>query len=287
MLKDSKLYYIGGVVRDSILGVSSFDTDYCYEGNAIEFAKNSGLNIIKENPVLGTVRVLFDGKEIDIASTRIEIYPKRGHLPEIVKIGCPLEEDIKRRDFTINAIAKRTTDGKIFDYTGGIKDIEAKKLKVLHKESFVDDPTRIVRGLKFSIRLGFELGEKTKILQDKYLDDINYDMSFHRLKKELVETFSLNRQAALDKFISQGIYKLLSPNAKPVNIATNIENLINENPIENVWIVYLGLFNLENLALTRCERKILEWAERLRNGDKTTNNTPLESILINKIQSSL
>ena len=284
MLQESNLYYVGGVVRDGILGVPSFDTDYCYQGNAIEFAKNQGLNIIKENSAFGTVRVLYEGKEIDIASTRCETYPRKGHLPQVEKIGCPLDEDVKRRDFTINAIAKRTTDGEIIDFTGGIRDIEAKKLRVLHDKSFIDDPTRIVRGLKFAIRFGFELDEKTKELQEEYLCNINYDMSYHRLKKELVETFSLNRQEALEKFVAQGIYKLLSPDCKSVEIHTNIESLIKENPVNTVWIVYMGLFNLENLELTRAEKKIIEWAERLKHGDSQNNNTPLESILINKIR---
>ena len=284
MLQESNLYYVGGVVRDGILGVPSFDTDYCYQGNAIEFAKNQGLNIIKENSAFGTVRVLYEGKEIDIASTRCETYPRKGHLPQVEKIGCPLDEDVKRRDFTINAIAKRTTDGEIIDFTGGIRDIEAKKLRVLHDKSFIDDPTRIVRGLKFAIRFGFELDEKTKELQEEYLCNINYDMSYHRLKKELVETFSLNKQEALDKFVAQGIYKLLSPDCKSVEIHTNIESLIKENPVNTVWIVYMGLFNLENLELIRAEKKIIEWAERLKHGDSPNNNTPLESILINKIR---
>ena len=283
MLQESNLYYVGGVVRDEILGVPSFDTDYCYEGNAIEFAKNQGLNIIKENPAFGTVRVLYEGKEIDIASTRCETYPRKGHLPQVEKIGCPLAEDVKRRDFTINAIAKRTTDGEIIDFTGGVKDIEAKKLRVLHDKSFIDDPTRIVRGLKFAVRFGFELDEKTKKLQEEYLSNVNYDMSYHRLKKELVETFSLNRQEALDRFVVQGIYKLLSPDCEDVEINTNIESLIKENPVNTVWIVYMGLFNLKNLELTRAEKKILDWAERLRQGDSPNNNTPKESILINKI----
>ena len=93
-LKDKNLYYVGGIVRDEILGIKNFDTDYCYEGNAIEFAQNLGLNIIKENPNFGTVRVLLNDKEIDIASTRTEIYPKVGHLPKVKNIGCSLYEDL-------------------------------------------------------------------------------------------------------------------------------------------------------------------------------------------------
>ncbi|MBR6126414.1 tRNA nucleotidyltransferase, partial [bacterium] len=75
IIEDKKLYQVGGVVRDEILGIESVDVDFCYEGNAIEFAQNSGLNIVKTNPAFGTVRVQLGNKEIDIASTRSEEYP--------------------------------------------------------------------------------------------------------------------------------------------------------------------------------------------------------------------
>ena len=282
-MKDEKLYYVGGVVRDEILGFPSFDTDFCYEGNAIDYAKKCKLEIVRENPDFGTVRVRDNGNEIDIASTRIESYPKKGHLPKIDTIGCSLLEDVKRRDFTINSLAKRTSDGKIFDFMNGLDDIKEKKLRVLHDESFIDDPTRIVRGVKFSVRFGFELDDKTRFLQNEYLKNINYDMSFHRLKKELVETFNLNKQEAFEKFLAQGIYKLLGEDATIPDIKCNIEKVINENPVQNPWIVYLGLFDLKNIELTRGERRILEWVKRLSAGEKITNNTPKESIIINKI----
>ena len=204
-LKDKNLYYVGGVVRDEILNSPSFDIDFCYEGNAIEFAEN--LNIIKTNPEFGTVRVLTENGEIDIASTRTETYPKVGHLPIINKIGCSLKEDLSRRDFTINALAKNTLTGEIIDHFNGLEDLKKKKLKVLHEKSFIDDPSRIIRGLKFAIRFNFELAEDTQKLQEIYLENINYDMSFHRIKKEIKETFNLNSQKALERFINQRIYR--------------------------------------------------------------------------------
>ncbi len=283
-LKDKNLYYVGGVVRDEILGTTSFDTDYCYEGDAIEFSK--GMNVIKENPAFGTVRILLDNKEIDIASTREEIYPKPGHLPEVRNIGCPLKDDLKRRDFTINALAKNTLTNEITDYFGGVNDIQSKTLRVLHNRSFIDDPTRIVRGLKFSVRFGFELDSHTKKLQEEYLTNINYDMSYHRLKKELKETFNLNKREALEKFVEQGIYKLLGESQKTQPIPQNIEEIIREHKIESPWILYLGRFDLSILDLTRQERKILEWYERLKT-QSITNNTPKESIIMREIWGDL
>ena len=280
-LKDRNLYFVGGVVRDEMLGIPSFDTDYCYEGNAIEFFKN--LNVIKTNPDFGTVKVLDEGKAIDIASTRMEEYPQKGHLPKVTNIGCPLKDDLIRRDFTINAMAKRTTDGEIIDYYGGKSDIENKVLRVLHNNSFIDDPTRIIRGLKFSVRFSFELELETKKLQDEYLRNINYDMSYHRVKKELIETFNLNRGDAFDKFIDEGIYKLLGKNqAIPKIKGKAIENTIKDTPY-TPWLIYMSFFDLSNLELTRQEKRILDWANRLEH-EKPTNNTPKESILIYELK---
>ncbi|MBO6273191.1 CCA tRNA nucleotidyltransferase [bacterium] len=259
-LKDEKLYYIGGVVRDSILGHKSFDIDITYQGNAIEYCKSleeKGVGeIIKINEPFGTVRMIIDGEEIDIASTRNEIYEKKGHLPTVTEIGCSLKSDVMRRDFTINALAKSTLTDEIIDYVGGLEDINNKILKVLHENSFIDDPTRIIRGLKFSVRFGFKLEEKTEKLQKDYLNNINYDMSYKRVKKELIETFNLNSQKAYDEFFNQKIYKLISEK-EIIPPKYNIEKLVNEHMPKHVWLVYLGWMNLEKLPFTKEEQKII------------------------------
>lgn len=296
-LKDKDLYYIGGVVRDELLGTESFDTDLTYQGNAIKFCKNLEDNnigqCIKINKDFGTVRMLIDGKEIDIASTRDEIYEHKGHLPTVYDIGCDLKKDIKRRDFTINSLAKSTLTGEIIDYTDGIKDIHNKKLKILHDNSFIDDPTRIVRGLKFAVRFGFELDEHTKNLQNEYLCNINYDMSYKRLKKELIETFNLNRQDAYERFTAQKIYKLIGK-SDVVPPDYDIENLIKKYPVDNIWIVYTGWHDdIENLPLTKIEQKITNDYRELLSTTikddkfslyKTFENKSTESILLYTIK---
>ncbi len=246
----NKLFYIGGVVRDELLGRKSIDIDITYVGNAIEYCSKFG-EVVQENPDFGTVRVAINplpnfshshsdnceilpshrerGQKVtvDFASTRSESYPRKGHLPVVEKIGCSLKEDVMRRDFTVNALAKSVTTGEIVDYVGGLEDLKNKKLRVLHDESFIDDPTRIIRGLKFATRFGFELEEHTKKLQDEYLANINYDMSYKRLKKELIETFSLNSQSAFKAFIDQKIYKLVTLNDVKMP-KVNIEGLVND-----------------------------------------------------------
>lgn len=291
-IKDKNLYYVGGVVRDEILNIPNFDTDFCYEGNAIEFSKN--YNVIKTNPDFGTVRIFFENREIDIASTRKETYPKVGHLPLVTDIGCPLKDDLSRRDFTINAMAKNTITGEVIDFFNGLEDIKNKKIKVLHDKSFIEDPSRILRALKFSVRFDFELDKETENLQNKYLDNINYDMSFHRIKKEIKETFNLNSDMAYNRFINQNIYKLLGQNQIIPNLTTSIQDLVEQYQPDTVWIVYAGLFNLSNFELTAEEKNIIDSYKKIQELKPKTDleiynmfkALPLESILLYSLTES-
>lgn len=288
-LKDKNLYYIGGVVRDEILALPSFDVDLTYNGDAIEFAKTiEEAEIVQINEPFGTVRIKLDGKEIDIASTRSETYPQKGHLPVVDKIGCSLKEDVMRRDFTINAMAKSTLTDEIIDYTGGLDDIKKKTLKVLHNNSFIDDPTRILRMLKFAVRFGFEPDEYTKKLQNDYLENINYDMSYKRLKKELIETFNLNKWCTFEKFIKQNIYKLIAPQNFELP-KYDFSALIKKFTPQNIWICYVGLLpDISSLPLTKAEKQIADEFVNIKNRElktdfeiyKTFKNIPIESVIM-------
>lgn len=259
----NKLYYIGGIVRDFLLNRESLDIDITYAGNAIEYCAQFG-DVLQINPDFGTIKVLVDGREVDFASTRTEKYEKKGHLPQVDRLGVSLKEDVLRRDFTINALAMSVSTGEIVDYTGGVEDLNNGILRVLHDKSFIDDPTRIIRGLKFAMRFGFDLDEHTKNLQDEYLANINYDMSYARVKKELIETFGYSGkmarglQWAYDRFINDGIYRLVTPD-EVENPSVNIENLIMDYPVEHQWLVFAGtLRDLSRLPLTRTEQKIVD-----------------------------
>lgn len=327
----NKLFYIGGVVRDELLDKQSIDIDITYVGNAIEYCSKFG-EVIQINPDFGTVRVKIPSSPhrkitdfvpstgsghnvseelnnviVDFASTRSETYPKKGHLPVVEKIGCSLKEDVLRRDFTINALAKSITTGEIVDYVGGLKDLKNKKLRVLHDNSFIDDPTRIIRGLKFAMRFNFELEEHTKKLQDEYLKNINYDMSYKRIKKELIETFNAplsnitkeyKKQRTFEKFINEKIYKLVTPNDVEIP-SINIEELIEKYCLdmdchvanaprndEHIWLIYVGVLkDLSRLSLTKIEQKILDDVpQNILNSDfelyKTFENAKIETILL-------
>ena len=291
--KYDNLYYIGGGVRDILIKMPSKDVDITVEGNAIEFCQNlEDCDIVQTNPDFGTVRVKINNQTYDIASTRKEIYPKKGHLPKVVEIGCSLKDDVSRRDFTINALAKNTKTGEIIDYVGGKEDIQNKKLKVLHDESFIDDPTRIIRGLKFATRFGFSLDEHTKILQDNYLKNINYDMCYKRMKDELISTFNLNSNKAFATFINDKMYKLITekdiflPNYDGQGLVGKYYKKIN-----NVWLIYIALVDTDKLELNKTELKIVDDYKKLLTLDlnndyeivKAFDNCEIESLLLYEI----
>lgn len=268
-----KLYLIGGIVRDMLLNKESLDIDITVEGDAIEFAhvleKESGAKILSIHKNFGTVKVLINDEKIDFASTRSEIYPKKGHLPQVSEIGCSLKKDILRRDFTINSLAlslNQENFANLIDYVDGFKDLKAKKIRILHNQSFIDDPTRIIRALKYSSRLGFELEENTLTLQKEYLKNVNYDMCNKRIKQEIKKTFSDCGQETFNKFIEQGIYKLVVKK-EVENPSINIENLIEKYKSKHSWLVYLGIIkvgeNIDKLELTKAEKDIIISAENL------------------------
>ena len=271
--KSENLFFVGGIVRDELLGKQSPDIDLTFVGNAIDFAHSLNFGKITQiNEEFGSVHLNIDNKTVDITSTRTERYPNKGQLPVVDTIACPLKDDVKRRDFTINAIAKNCKSGKIVDYVGGIDDLKNKTLRVLHDESFIDDPTRIIRGLKFAVRFGFELDGHTKKLQDEYLENVDYNMSFKRLKDELVDAFNLNKQEVLHKFIEQKMYKLLSLKQNKVK-EFDVQAIVGKysSEIKNIWICYLGSFNLSNLPLTKSEMKIIEDYKKLLNADLSSD----------------
>lgn len=270
--KSENLFFVGGIVRDELLGKESLDVDLTYVGNAVDFVKSLDFGEITQiNEEFGSAHIKINGKTFDITSTRTEKYPQKGGLPLVEKIGCPLSEDVYRRDFTVNAIAKNCRSGKIVDYVGGIEDLKNKKLRILYSTSFIDDPTRIIRGLKFSVRLGFELEEKTKKLQEDYLKNVDYSMSYKRLKDELTDAFNINKRLVLEKFINQKLYKLLS-NKGFKQYVCDVETYIKPytNEIKNIWLIYLCGFDLENLPLTKNEAKII-------NNFQTSLNLDLEN----------
>lgn len=206
----NKIYIVGGIVRDLLMENQIKDIDFLIEGSAIEFAKVSGLKINSIHEAFDTVKVKVLGQEIDIASTRIEKYDFMGTLPNVLKTGVKIEEDLKRRDFTVNSIAYNLGTNQIIDPFQGQNDINNKVLKILHDKSFLDDPTRILRGLDFKHRFDFEFCNKTEeLIQECIKTFDNKHLSIDRIYLTLNKIFSFSySDKILAEILDKEIYKI-------------------------------------------------------------------------------
>jgi tRNA nucleotidyltransferase (CCA-adding enzyme) len=163
-----RTYLVGGVVRDLLLGREVADLDLVVEGDAASFARTLAGpgDRLRVHPAFGTAVIhTADGLRADLAGARTEYYPEPGALPRVAE--GDLRQDLFRRDFTVNALAialHPDGHGLLVDYFDGRKDLRRGVLRVLHGLSFVEDPTRAYRALRFSLRLSFTLGRETETL---------------------------------------------------------------------------------------------------------------------------
>lgn len=166
--KGLKIYAVGGFVRDILMGNKNIDIDLVVEGDgieiAMEFAKSKNAKCIT-HPEFGTSKIEFDGISMDIAMARTEYYENPGALPKVERSN--LRRDLYRRDFTINAMAIDLTPrnfGTVIDFFGGMEDLKNREIRVLHNLSFIEDPTRILRALRYMGRFNCKLAPNTEIL---------------------------------------------------------------------------------------------------------------------------
>jgi len=186
------LYIVGGVVRDLLLKRENWDLDLTVEGDGIAFARlvadryGAGLAVFER---FATSQLVFsDGLKVDIATTRRESYAQPAALPDVEPAS--LNEDLYRRDFTINAMAIQLNAeqfGRLYDLYGGWDDLKERTLRVLHKGSFQDDPTRIFRAIRFEQRFGFCLEHNTaRLLAQAASTSLIQRLSGPRLQNEIL-----------------------------------------------------------------------------------------------------
>ena len=191
------VYIVGGTVRDILMMKRNVDLDCLVEGDAVALARRVSHLIrgdVKTHDRFQTATVTCPGRiSVDFAMAREERYPHPGSLP-IVRPGT-VEADLKRRDFTINAMAVALhgpESGILLDLYGGVKDLRRGLIRILHQGSFIDDPTRILRGVRFEQRLNFKFEPQTArllkaALRENVLARINparYFTDFRKMLKE-------------------------------------------------------------------------------------------------------
>lgn len=165
---EGKLFLVGGCVRDEIMGLPpTEDVDIVLEGSALELAKFLYEKGVADHrpvtyPRFGTAMVTIKGHTVELVSARKEVYTPESRKPEVEFAG--LYEDVLRRDFSINTLLKNLHTGEILDLTGrGKADIEAKIIRTPTDPdvTFFDDPLRMLRAIRFAVRLGFEIDPQT------------------------------------------------------------------------------------------------------------------------------
>ena len=210
--KGIRAYLVGGCVRDMILGARNLDLDIVVEGNGLEFGVNLGeklkAKVVTHKRFKTSTVFAEDAIKIDITTSRQEHYPHPGSLP-VVRDGL-IDKDLFRRDFTINSLAVSINQddfGKLLDVTSGKADLAKGCVRVLHDLSFVDDPTRILRAVRFEQRYGFKIEPKTlALLKQAVKKNMLINTEPQRIRDELILMLKeknaqkmLKRLAALTK----------------------------------------------------------------------------------------
>lgn len=228
-------YLVGGLVRDIFLKRDNLDVDIVIEGDGIhfarEFAKNHDVRI-RSHKKFGTAVIIFpDGFKVDVATARLEYYESPAAPPTVETSSLKL--DLYRRDFTINTLAVKLNGrdyGALIDYFGGQKDIKEKVIRVLHNLSFVEDPTRILRAIRFEQRFGFRIGPLTMSLIKNAVDiDCFKNLSGRRLFMELKLLLNENEPAgAIERMNRLNLIQFISPDIKYDNKLSKLLNNIKE-----------------------------------------------------------
>ena len=208
-------YLVGGAVRDLLLGARSVDLDVAIEGDAVAVAQEVAGRLGGEargHDRFGTATVRAGDLSVDLAGTRSETYERPGALPAVTPAG--LDADLGRRDFTVNAMAIALgggAAGELIDPYGGGRDLEGKIVRVLHDRSFVDDPTRLLRAVRYEARLGFAIDPETERLARDGAGGLA-GVSGARVRDELLDLLGEDEApAAVDRMGALGIAAGLDP----------------------------------------------------------------------------
>jgi len=239
------VYAVGGFVRDLLLGVKNLDMDVTVEGDGIFFAERFAAGHgcrVRSHIKFGTAVVIFpDGVKIDVASTRLEYYESPGVLPTVERSS--LRHDLYRRDFTINTLAfciNADRFGRLTDYFGGQQDIQERVVRVLHNLSFVEDPTRVFRAIRFEQRLGFRIASHTEnLIRSAVRMNVLDKLGGKRLQSELVQILEEREPTgAIGRMSALGLLRFVHPLLK---VVPETERVIHETTQVLAWFRLLYL----------------------------------------------
>src|SRR5215212_1720752 len=214
-------YLVGGAVRDLLRGAVPNDIDIAVEGDARSAARAVAERLgsdAREYERFGTATVETPAISYSFATAREEAYDSPGELPRVSPAA--LLDDLRRRDFSINAMAVGLTGddlGHLYDPTGGLADMEARFVRVLHERSFLDDPTRLLRAVRYAVRLDFALDPETeRLAREAVAADALSTVSGARIRDELMDLLGeTDAPAAIERMRDLEIHTALHPELDP------------------------------------------------------------------------
>ena len=273
---DFPVFMVGGIVRDLFLGIKNYDLDIVVEGEGIKFARELSRDLggrTKSHEKFGTaIVILADDFKIDVATARREFYEYPAAFPKVELSS--IKKDLYRRDFTINAMAIQLNQkyfGKLIDFFGGQKDLRIGIIRVLYNLSFVEDPARIIRAIRFEQRYNFKMNRTTEDFLKKAIDD---KLLSRLRKKRITEELILilkeeNPLKSLKRMEELGALKYILPefelNEETVErlnkVKDNFDFWTRDIPDEKIelWVIYFCCLirNLKKSQLQRIYKKLI------------------------------
>jgi tRNA nucleotidyltransferase (CCA-adding enzyme) len=265
------VYLVGGTVRDILLGEPNFDVDIAVEGDAIALARALAKALdgrVRAHEKFGTAVVLYgDDQRVDVVTARTEFYDAPAVLPTVEHSS--IREDLFRRDFTINAMAvslRGDERGRLVDPFGGRRDLEAGTIRVLHNLSFIDDPTRIFRAVRYENRYGFRMDEHTARLARGCIEmGLVGDLSSTRLREELIALVEEGDvHHSIPRLAELGAGRAIHPHLAADGEAVRLIDALRE--LNDRYRLQIPVWRLGFIALARelPPDEVLDWLQRLK-----------------------
>ena len=284
---DSPLYLVGGSVRDVFLGGEPRDLDLSTEGDTEALAAKMHAMLGGEvgcHEAFGTCTLTLGDWVVDLATAREEVYPHPGALPQVTP--STVGADLARRDFALNALAVRLKPNPVdlLDPFDGMEDLRTKTIRTLHGRSFVDDPTRIIRGARLAGRLGFTFDDETLAQVPAALEPtILQQVSPSRLRTELELTLAEKRVTpALLYLEALGALKAMFKTQTDTDLLERLDKLRRKKavPIESYLLALLSNVSeddlsplLEAYGWSRRYVRVLERLSKVRTSNDLTQET--------------
>ena len=290
----AKLFLVGGSLRDILLKKHPKDIDLTLvNGNSKlvqKLADYLGGQIIFKSQFF-TYKLKVNNNIIDITEARKEIYLSPGSLPEIIS-KCSIDDDLYRRDFTVNSMAlslNPTNFGAIIDPFNGMNDINNKNIRIIHDNSFSDDPTRILRAIRYSIRLNFKIDNQTLSRINEFKSNINSITGF-RIKNELIKILREEYRTKILIYLNTlKILDIIQPN---INLNTQTNQIFDKFQFKNEYtddLILIGILvynlNIEN-TINLAEKLYLDsiYVKTLR--DSHEIKLLLQNVKLDKLKNS-